>query len=146
MIRWEKSFETNVGKVDEQHKYLIQLINDLNDQVLAQLDFDNYDRIIEILTALKNYTMEHFEHEEFLMKDHMEQLQGEELAIFWDYFKEHRQAHRQFVVKIEELMSKDVDALQAEISVDLINYLVDWLKNHILRIDLQLPRYLIPRD
>ncbi len=141
MLQWDKSFETNIESVDSQHQYLIELINDLNKEVIAQMEYDNYDRIMEILTELKNYTISHFKQEEQLMKDIMSKLSDEGLAQFWLYFKNHRAEHVAFINKIEQIFNKDIDDNQAEISLDLINFLVDWLKNHILKIDLQLCKY-----
>ncbi|GAB6086170.1 bacteriohemerythrin [Alkaliphilus crotonatoxidans] len=142
MLVWEKIYETGMNVIDDQHQYLVKLINDLNDQVVTQLEFDNYDKIMEILTELRQYAQEHFNHEEQLMKNHMESLKDEELARFWSYFKNHRAQHSAFVAKVQQLFDKDVDERQAEISIELINFLVEWLKNHILKIDMQLPGYL----
>lgn len=141
MLLWEKIFETGITEVDDQHRHLVRLINDLNEEVVSQLDFDNYDKIMEILGELKQYTVDHFNHEEQLMKNHMEGLNEEALAKFWPYFKNHRSEHNAFVAKVQQLFDKDIDERQKEISIELINFLVDWLKNHILKIDRQLPKF-----
>lgn len=142
MVLWEKAFETNISDVDDQHRHLLKLINDLNDEVVAQLEYDNYDKIMEILNELSQYTIDHFKYEEKMMKDKMGALNDEALAEFWAYFKLQRTEHAAFVSKIQQLLNQDIDDQQEDISLDLVNFLVEWLKNHILVIDLQLSKYL----
>ncbi|KAB3532731.1 bacteriohemerythrin [Alkaliphilus serpentinus] len=143
MLKWEGSFETGIEKVDHQHKYLVELINRLEEEILHQLKYDNYDKIVEVLMDLRNYTMNHFNSEELLMKEALSKFQDEtQLANFWTYFKKHKKEHSAFVEKVELLTNSDIDQEQEEISINLVQFLVDWLKNHILTIDLQLPRYL----
>ncbi|MBM7615063.1 bacteriohemerythrin [Alkaliphilus hydrothermalis] len=143
MFGWDKMYETNIQMVDQQHKRLVELINQLNAEVIAQLEFDNYDRIMEILGELKDYTVEHFQHEESLMKDAMGKFDDEKLAEFWAYFKNHKNEHADFVNKVEEVYCNNIDENQVEISIELIDFLVEWIKNHILKIDLQLEKYIV---
>ena len=141
MFEWHKMYETNIELVDQQHRRLVELINQLNAEVIAQLEYDNYDRIMEILGELKDYTVEHFKQEESLMKDAMVKLNDVALAEFWPYFKNHKAEHTAFVNKVEEVYGNNIDENQEEISIELINFLVEWIKNHILKIDLQIPKY-----
>jgi len=119
MFEWHKMYETNIELVDQQHKRLVELINQLNAEVIAQLEYDNYDRIMEILGELKDYTVEHFKQEESLMKDAMVKLDDEALAEFWPYFKNHKAEHAAFVSKVEEVYSNNIDENQEEISIEL---------------------------
>ncbi|KAB3534716.1 bacteriohemerythrin [Alkaliphilus pronyensis] len=143
MFRWNNSFETGIVEVDKQHFHLVSLLNELNEEVVHQLQYDNYDKIMAVLLELKEYTEEHFSDEEGLMKDAMEKINDEvKLAEFWSYFKNHKKEHFSFVVKIKAIFDKDIDEQQEEISVELVAFLIDWLKNHILNIDQQLPNYI----
>ncbi|WP_026477321.1 bacteriohemerythrin [Alkaliphilus transvaalensis] len=142
MLTWSKLFETNIESVDRQHRYLVDLINDLSTEVIAQLQYDNYDKIMSILTELKKYTIEHFRQEEQLMKDNMAKMDDETLAEFWPFFKDHKAQHADFIKKIEEIFDKDVDESQDDVSAELIGFLAEWLKNHIFKVDMQLRKYI----
>lgn len=143
MLQWSQSFETGIEDVDKQHQHLVSLLNELNEEVLLQLQYDNYDKIMAILLDLREYTEEHFSIEEKLMKDAMERIiEEDKLAEFWSYFKNHKKQHFEFIGKIKVIFDKDIDEQQEDISIELVAFLMEWLKGHILNIDQKLPLYL----
>lgn len=143
MLQWQTSLETGILQVDEQHKHLVKLTNTLKEEVVAQLSYDNYDRIVEILGEVKDYTVEHFRIEEQMMKDHMAAITNdEELSLFWAYFRNHKKEHSDFIDKVKSILDKDIDSQQDEVSVSLTEFLMNWLVNHIMKVDMELPKYL----
>lgn len=143
MFKWHKNFETGIDMVDHQHQHLFNLINKLNEEILLQLQYDNYDNILEVLTQLKDYTIDHFQQEEALMKETLEKLQNQpSFTEFWSYLRNHKKQHSAFVNKIEMIFNSEIDENQEEISLELVEFLVNWLQDHILTIDQQLTNYI----
>jgi len=143
MLVWQSNLETGISEVDTQHKHLVNLTNTLKEEILVQLSYDNYDKIMEVIGELKDYTVEHFRIEEQMMKEHMSTIKkDDELAAFWGYFKNHKKEHSDFVDKLNQIVDKDIDSQQDEISVSLTEFLMTWLVNHIMKVDMELSKYL----
>ena len=120
LINWDNSLSVNVSKIDTQHKKLIQLINNLND---AMKQGKGKDIVGNILNELVNYTKVHFKMEE----DIFEQYGYPNKAA-------HISEHTNFVKKIISF-SDDFQSGRLGLSVDVLNFLVNWLKNHIMIVD-----------
>jgi len=120
LINWDNSLSVNVSKVDTQHQKLIQLINNLND---AMKQGKGKDVVGNILNELVNYTKVHFKMEE----DIFEQYGYPNKAA-------HINEHTNFVKKIMSF-SDDYQSGRLGLSVELLNFLVSWLKNHIMVVD-----------
>ncbi len=60
-IAWTDELSVDIGEIDEQHKKLINMINDLS---YAMSKGKGRDVIEAILVGLRDYTVEHFAHEE----------------------------------------------------------------------------------
>ena len=122
MFIWSDQFRTGNEKIDKQHQRLVQIINNLGESL--QIGAENNVRL-GLLNDLVEYTRYHFSYEEQFMQEHHyaeEDLQN------------HLKIHQQFVDKI--LQAQQDYLLQPEkVSDDLLDFLVDWLTNHILRMD-----------
>ena len=116
LIVWSEAYELGHELIDQQHQTLVNMINELNQVVAGQGDRDD---IGKILSKLINYTVFHFGAEEELFKNS-------------DY--PHTEAH---VKKHEELVEKVFTFQEAfsqnrtEVSDELLNFLTDWLIQHI---------------
>ncbi len=126
MFKWQESFSSNVKEFDEQHKKLFALGNQLLDVVHASRNTDHYDDIMEALDELKEYTVYHFNAEEELM-----------LTYNYPKLMSHKMQHKKFLGKVEELLSKDIDKNQVDVTLELLTFLADWIQNHILVTDSQ---------
>lgn len=123
LITWSNMFSTGVGEQDAQHKKLIDLINQLNDAMQAGR---GNDVLGKVLSELVNYTVFHFGYEEKLMG----QYGYEDTAA-------HKAEHAKFVQTAGDFKKK-FDAGNAVISVELMNFLRDWLTTHIMKTDKKL--------
>lgn len=121
-------YKTGIEFVDEEHKKLFEIIRETNDVIKAELVHDKFDAIVHILESLKEYTILHFQDEE----NYMESIGYEGLAM-------QKAAHTAFVDRLNEISLDDVDDNQKEYLEELIDFLLSWLTNHILKMDKQIP-------
>lgn len=123
LIAWSNMLSTGVSEQDNQHKKLIDLINQLNDAMMAN---KGQEVLGKVLSELVNYTVYHFGYEEKLMAAH--------------HFEEtvaHKAEHAKFVQTAGELKKK-FDAGNAKITNEIMNFLRDWLTSHIMKTDKKL--------
>lgn len=117
LVRWSSSMSVGDRHIDEQHKILIDTINQL-----ASAEVRN-DRplLAMIIDELVNYTVYHFEYEERLI----------ESAGFPD-LERHRRAHRGFVKWVEDLREEFTHHRRRQLDDRILGFLRDWLREHIL--------------
>ncbi len=121
-FKWQDSFSVGVNDIDEQHKRLIDLINDL---AKAMSEGKGRDLIGNIIKELEDYTVYHFDFEEkFMEKNGYSDLES------------HKKIHQNFVDKIKEFEIKNNEG-SLLLSIDIFNFLRDWLKEHILGTDMK---------
>ncbi|MDX2493642.1 MAG: bacteriohemerythrin [Desulfuromusa sp.] len=120
MFQWKDTYNTGVTLMDQQHRRLVDLINNL-----FQCMKDGGDRMIvgEIVDELVNYTVTHFRSEEDLMQKN----NYPDLAA-------HQQIHKSFVEKVG-IYAEKLKAGERLPPVDIYNFLTDWLISHIEKQD-----------
>lgn len=123
-----EKYHTGIAFVDEEHETLFRIIRETNDLISAELLHDKYDEIIKILGELKEYTIHHFSDEEEYMK-----------RIGYAGLEAQQRAHQAFVDKLKEINLDDVDDNQQEYLTELVDFLLGWLVNHILKVDKLIP-------
>jgi len=89
---------------------------------------DKFDGIVEILEELRNYTIKHFADEERYMK-----------SINYDGLAEQVAAHTAFVEKLNNIDLDEIDRDQEDALDKLIKFLLNWLVQHILKVDKKMP-------
>ena len=119
---WDDSYNTGVEIIDTQHKKLVDILNKL-DESLAERS--GYQVLIGLLQELLAYTEYHFNSEEEFMCSH-----GYDEA---EYSK-HLLAHKEFADQIEKEV-KECLVNPEKVSSELLDFLVEWLINHILLSD-----------
>ena len=131
LLNWTDKFIIDNGKIDEQHKLLVKLINEL---YAAFVEGKAKEQIGNIIEELANYTVIHFEtEEEFFEK------------VNYPEINEHKKQHIGFVQKVKEFKGKH-DTGEVSLSYDVMNFLRDWLQDHILVSDRKYISYLKPAD
>lgn len=128
LIAWSNMLSTGVTEQDNQHKKLIDLINQLND---AMKDGKGNEVMGKVLAELVNYTVFHFGYEEKLMAQYKT-----------DDTPAHKAEHVKFVQTAGDFKRK-FDSGNAVVSVEIMNFLRDWLTNHIMKTDKKLGQALV---
>ncbi len=124
-IKWDKSIETGNRAVDVQHKYLIDIINELADGIEQGMTAKTFQKILNLL---KYYTLWHFGREEQCMEQYecpAAEANKSAHAVFIETFERFQQEYRQ---------GGGAD----EIARRMYKVLTEWLVNHIQKIDGQL--------
>ncbi len=119
-IEWGEHLSVGVKVFDDEHKQLVQLVNKLNQALQAGSAKKTME---EILQNLVNYTKIHFTHEE----DYM---------VLYDYpeYAKHKQEHEALTNQVMDFLQR-YNAGKASFSLELMNFLKDWLTKHILGSD-----------
>jgi hemerythrin len=131
-IKWDNSYNTGVEDIDEQHRILVNTINEAS----TKLDLDSSLESLEAITKdLLSYALYHFETEEEMMAEHNYKAYSKE--EYETHMKQHRDFSAQVVavresIKAGKPISKD----------DLISFLTNWLINHINKTDKKLAAFL----
>ncbi len=124
MISWKEEYRTGIPLVDEQHKKLFEIADDIFLLIKDSVAVDKYDRILKLLEELKDYTIYHFDSEEKYMQT----------IAYKNYFS-HKKEHAQFIEKIEGIDLTKLDENQNAYLLDIMDYVVTWIGTHILEKD-----------
>lgn len=119
----EKYF-TGIELIDEEHRKLFEIIAEANSLIKEEFLHDKFDEIVGILEQLKDYTKEHFKDEEKYME-----------SIGYSRLDVQKRAHEAFVEKLTEINLDEVDDNQQQYLEELMDFLLGWLINHILKED-----------
>lgn len=114
-IEWNENELVNVTEIDNQHKEIIGLINELHEISEQKKPQDYVLMHIQDILSKSNF---HFNTEESLMQKHN----------FMNYYS-HKIEHDRFIRKMKEFMESDEPAEKSHI-FDLLIFLKNWFKNH----------------
>lgn len=119
-ITWKDSFSVGVHSINDQHKKLVEMINNLYTEFYNGIT----DEFLKVLISdLEKYAVYHFSYEEKFMK----------LYNYKD-FKAHESEHQKFVEEIKNY--KEIVSVKNKTAViDLATYLKNWLFKHIMGTD-----------
>lgn len=127
LFSWSNEYSVNIKEIDEQHKVLINLINELHDK----MKIGKAKEILGgILDELVDYTIYHFKHEENLFTSHG--YPDSDL---------HKTVHKGLVKQVKDLKN-DFESGKTILSMDIMNFLKGWLGNHIQGTDKKYSSYL----
>jgi hemerythrin-like metal-binding protein len=126
-IDWTDSLSVGIDIIDEQHKVLIKIINDLHEAMKAG---QSKSIIKDVLARLIDYTGFHFSTEEKLMDKY-----GYPEAAG------HKKIHKDLVDDVLELQKK-LDKSELTLGVHVLTFLKTWLNDHILKTDMKFGGFL----
>jgi hemerythrin len=130
LIQWTDALSVKIGTIDEQHKKLILLINELDVAMRAGKGKDILGKILNELVA---YVGTHFGTEEKLFAQHA----YPDTAV-------HKMEHGDFVRKVGEF-KKGFESGKLGLTIELMNFLSDWLRKHIMGTDQKYGPFLVEK-
>ncbi len=130
MFEMKPEYYIGIDMIDQEHAQLFAYANEAYELLNDEFTPDKYDNIDAILEKLRDYTKKHFADEEA----YMESIQYNKLFT-------QKVQHQEFVDKLDEFIDKhqDEEERQDDQIMEILNFLADWLVNHILYVDGQIP-------
>jgi hemerythrin-like metal-binding protein len=129
LLEWNDSYKIGVDKIDAQHKALFDAVNKLHDaaqQGKSKLVID------ETLDFLGKYVIEHFAAEEQLQQKYA-----------YPAFKEHKAEHEKFIANFKETKAAiEADKTKIIPIINATKSTADWLRNHVLKVDMEVGKFL----
>ncbi len=126
-VKWRDIYKVGIGEIDKQHMTLFAIINDLHEGInsgAAQANLNN------IFGQLMEYAADHFSTEEDLLE-----------KISYPGATKHTDEHGAFIAKIQHCQMKSKLG-HLMISMRLMDFLKDWIIDHILGSDQEYAEYL----
>lgn len=120
LFKWSDEYSVSIQAIDEQHKMLIGLINQLH---AAIIEHHGKATAGEILGRLSEYTHNHFMLEERLMS-----------LSQYPEFEAHRRQHKDMIDQVQILQHK-LETENRPIAFELLYLLKRWLTQHIQESD-----------
>lgn len=113
-LQWSSTLETGIDVIDEQHKRIVNYINQLYDAK------DSHDNIAVggVIDELVDYTISHFAFEESLMGQ-----------AGYTFLEPHKKVHELFTKKVSQFVTRYKAG--EDVADELLNMLQRWLINHI---------------
>ena len=124
LITWSDKFSCGIKMIDDQHKALVALINQMFNHVTGneKQEYDYFNKVI--MEAIK-YIKVHFATEEKLM-----------LATNFPGYAEHKKAHNRFIFTVIENIT-DYKAGKKFILYAFTKFLKEWVLSHVALMDKQ---------
>ena len=133
-MQWTEDLAVGVEKIDAQHKELFEKINDL---VAAVKQSVCKYKIGDVIGFLEDYAAFHFGEEERYM-----------LKFSYPDYQAHKAQHEKFIANFQEL-KKELPKLEGgskpgsyDLSVETNKVVVDWILEHIAKVDKRLGVFL----
>lgn len=121
-FEWKEEYSGGIESIDDQHKVMISLMNELYDSIVREKGERNTKNIFIELLKYANY---HFglENQLFAKYDYQEKA-------------EHLEQHQHFIDKIRNLMLKNY-LTEKKVEIETLHYLRLWFQDHMLKIDME---------
>lgn len=124
-LHWTSQMSVGIEQIDEDHKVLIALLNDLSDSIFEAHDID------ETIEQLLDYTNYHFRREE-----------AEMAALGYPHLEEHRRVHQHLAAKVQNFAEQWRNGGDAKVVQALLEFLRTWLVDHIMQNDAEVQAYI----
>ncbi|MDH5785550.1 MAG: bacteriohemerythrin [Chromatiales bacterium] len=120
MVEWKEEYSVDIQEIDEQHKCLINIMNELYTALASK---SNRDLLGDIINKLVEYTKIHFAVEETMMR-----------IFHYEGYEKHKEIHDNIVRRVGEYQAKFL-AGDDKVGMELLMFLKEWLFDHIQKVD-----------
>jgi len=127
LFSWTPKMSVGIAEIDKEHQGLFGIMNRLHE---AMLSGQGKEALRQVLIELGQYTKDHFGREEALLRSHG-----------YPFLADHLKLHEAFRKKITEIDAQ-AKAGTVALSVSTLEFLRDWLSQHILGIDMKYKDFL----
>lgn len=124
MYELKDEYLTGIESIDNEHRVLFEIADEIYQLCKNEFVPDKYDHIVNLIEKLKNYTIVHFQHEE----EYMESINYKRMFT-------QKIQHDNFRRKLDTMDLEIIDDNQEEAIQDLLQFVTDWLVEHIMETD-----------
>ena len=128
LVKWAPAFSCGLKLIDDQHKELVKLVNDMFSHVSGN-EAEEHTYFNKVIQEAVKYVKIHFATEEKIM-----------IATKFEGYIDHKRAHDKFVITVAENI-KDYQAGKRLTLSSFTRYLKDWVLSHIAVMDKQYFEY-----
>jgi|SRR5208283_3182348 len=130
LVEWTQKLSVGIPSIDKQHQKLIELLNAF---FVSVQNKDGKGKIATVIKGLKDYTIEHFNSEEAVMRIH--KYPGLEVQV---------REHESFVKTVQDFEDR-FNKGKLILTLEITNFIRDWITNHIMNVDKQYSDFLAQR-
>ncbi|MBK6656796.1 MAG: response regulator [Proteobacteria bacterium] len=134
IFQWSDKYDTDIAIIDELHRTLVALLNQLIGHIAHQAGAPTLERVF---VQLKDYALFHFQSEEEIWARYFQR-------DAWQL--EHQQTHARFVEDLATLESTHQQLGVSEVIAKVSSYLTHWLAHHILESDKRLAKAVLAME
>jgi len=128
LVTWSKTFSVGIRSMDNQHKELLNLVNDMYNHVIGDEKEENaYFK--KVVKKTVSYIKTHFADEEKILKS----------IKFHGYF-DHKRAHDSFILKVVDNVRDYENGKRVNLT-SFTHFLREWILTHIAIMDKQYFEY-----
>jgi len=117
LVVWNEKLSVGVRSIDDQHKKLVTLLNQLHDGMMAG---KGKEMLGTVLKGLIDYTASHFKYEEDLFA-----------RTGYPDSTAHKKEHADLVRRVLEVQAQYEEKGPSALTIPVMNFLKDWLTTHI---------------
>lgn len=128
LMTWNEKMAVGVNLLDTDHQKLVGMLNELYDAVTKGHGKESLGKVLD---GLVDYTKIHFAHEETFFA----QTNYPEAAA-------HKKEHDALTQQVLEVQKKYKSGVTTTLSLEVMNFLKNWLVNHIQASDKKYGPYL----
>ena len=125
MFNMKEEYKTGIESIDNQHEKLFEIGERAYQLLKNKYVNDKFDKVVDIIRELREYTIYHFEEEEAYME-----------SIKYKRLFTQKIEHMGFIKKLNDINLNEIDNDQDKYIMELLIFLNDWLVKHILEKDL----------
>ena len=124
LITWSNTFCCGIKLIDDQHKNLVNLVNDMFNHVTGNEEHEQ-KYLNKVIQEAVKYIKLHFSTEEKIM-----------LAAKFTGYAVHKRAHDNFILTVADIISESKTGKRVSLYT-FTKFLKDWILSHIAVMDKQ---------
>jgi hemerythrin-like metal-binding protein len=131
-MEWTDEMSVGIEVIDEEHRLLMDLLKRLRS---AAEDFGNAATVGSVLAKLYQYSRDHFEHEEKILK-----------ASGYPDLEEHRKEHQKLKERLAKILNSESPSPTGSLLEDLVEFVESWFQDHLMTMDKRYQTWMAGRD
>jgi hemerythrin len=128
-VKWHKKYEIGIDVIDQQHRHLVALTNELYSACLISGERAR-ETFVKAAHSAVDYVKEHFSAEEKILE-----------AVNYPKLASHKKQHEVFVKKVIE-SSRSFNTISTNVAYEYARFLRDWILSHIMVDDKEYALYI----